>query len=93
MELLAKWKESRNCNCLLNAKQKERRNYIYLDTSPAMATKSDEPQYYSKDVATPRVTNFTLSTQGSYKLGGDIAICTTYATIYSCHFSTGAIDH
>jgi len=55
--------------------------------------KSVEPQYYKKDVANPRATNVILSTRGSYKLGGDIAICTADATVYSCHFSTEAIYH
>jgi len=72
--------------------RKESRNYIDLDTSPPMTPKSDEPQYCNKDVATPRVTNFTLSTQGSYELGGDNVIFTADATIYSCHFSTRVIE-
>jgi len=37
----------------------------------------DEHQYCSKNVATPGATNFTLSTQGLYKLGGDDAIYTS----------------
>lgn len=42
----------------------ERHNYIYVDTSPGTTPKSGEPQYCSKDAATPRATNITLSTQG-----------------------------
>jgi len=53
----------------------------------------DEPQYCSKDATTPRVANFTLSIEGLYKLGGDNSICTAEATVYSCHFSTRAINH
>jgi len=29
----------------------------------------------------------------SYNLGGDSVIYTTYASFYSCHFSTRALDH
>ena len=72
---------------------KESRNHIYLDTSSKMVPKSDEPQYCSKDAATPRATNFTLSTQGSYKIKGDSVICTADATAYSFHLSNGVIDH
>ncbi len=38
---------------------------------------SDEHQYCSKNVATPGATNFTLSTRGSYKLGGDSVVYTS----------------
>jgi len=34
----------------------------YSNTSPTTAPKSDEHQYCNKNVATPRATNFTLST-------------------------------
>jgi len=41
---------------------KESTNQIYVYTSLEMIGKTDEPQYCSKDVVTPGVTNFTLST-------------------------------
>jgi len=58
-----------------------------------MTPKTEELLYCTKDVATPRATNFTSSTQGSYKLGGDSVVYIINAMVYSCHFSTGAIDH
>ena len=39
--------------------------------------KSDEHQYCSKNAATPGTASFTLSTQGSYKLGGDSVVYTS----------------
>ena len=65
---------------------KERRNCIYLDTSPAMVPKSDEHQYFSKNAATLRGTNITSSTQGSYKLGCDSVVYIVDVMVYSCHF-------
>ena len=41
------------------------------------ACEVDENQYCSKNVATLGATNFTLSTRGSYKLGGESTICTS----------------
>jgi len=47
-KLVAEWKESRNCNYLLNvttcriSNGNERRNHIYLDTYREMMPKSDE---------------------------------------------------
>ena len=73
--------------------KKEIRNHIYLDTSLATVPKSNELQYCSKYDETPRTTNFTSSTQGSYKLRGDSVVYTVDAMVYSCHFSIGAIDH
>ena len=45
-----------------------------------------EHQYCNKDATTHGATNFTLSTQGSYKLGGDSAICTVDAKVYLVTF-------
>ncbi len=57
-------------------------------TSPwKWCPKSDEQQYCSKNVATPGATNFTLSTRGSYKLGGDSVVYTSRcngSTLYHC---------
>ena len=62
----------------------------YLDTSPTTAPKSDEHHYCNKNSTTPGATNFTLSTRGSYKLGGDSAICTSKSEgASSCHYSSG----
>jgi len=74
MKLIAKWKESKTklqllveWNYLQNEKEirkerkKESRNQIYLKTSPVTVPKSDENQYFSKNVATPGATNFTSS--------------------------------
>lgn len=38
---------------------------------------SDEHQYCSKNATTPGATKFTLSTRGSYKIGGDSAVYTS----------------
>jgi len=73
--------------------KKESKNRIYLDTSMATVPKTDELQCCSKDVATPRATKFTSSTRGSYKLGSDNVVYTIDVMVYSCHFSTRAIDH
>ena len=60
----------------------------YLDTSPTMMPKSDEHQYCSKNAIAPMATNFTLSNQGLYKLGGDSAIYTSKSDGFSfCHCS------
>ena len=68
----------------------ESRNHIYSNTSLTTTPKSDEHQYCSKNVATPGATNFTLSTRGSYKHGGDSAVCTSKAhgSVF-CHCSAG----
>ena len=60
---LQNWKESKDCNYLMNGRKKESKNHIYLDTSPTMMPKSDELQYCSKDLVTPRATKFTSSTR------------------------------
>jgi len=49
----------------------------YSDTSLAMAPTSDERQFCSKNATTHGATNFTLSTWGSYKLGGDSVVYTS----------------
>lgn len=69
-----------------NGRKKEVITY-YSDTSPTTAPKSGEHQYCSKNVATLGATNFTLSTQGSYKLGGDIVVYTSKSdgsALYHC---------
>ena len=67
-----------------NSKMSEMRNgrkkveiTYYSETSQATTLKRDEHQYCSKNVVTPGATNFTLSTQGSYKLGGESAVYTS----------------
>ena len=58
----------------------------YSNTSPTTAPKSDEHQCCNKNVATRGATNFTLSTQGSYKLGGDNVVYTSkYDGSTRCH--------
>lgn len=49
---------------------KKQKSTSYSDTLFTTVPKSDENQYCSKNAAIPRATNFTLSTQGSYKFGG-----------------------
>ena len=50
----------------------------------------DEHQYRSKNVATPEATNFTLSTRGSYTLGGDNVVYTSKSDGFAfCHGSIG----
>ena len=47
----------------------------------------DEKKYCNKDAATPRATDFTSSTWGSYKLGGDNVVYTNrcnWSTLYHC---------
>jgi len=59
-------------------------SYISLEKVP----KSDEHQYFSKNAATPRATNFTLSTRGSYKIGGNNVVYTSKRDGSSfCHCS------
>jgi len=53
----------------------------------------DEIQYCKKDIATPRDNNFTSSTRGSYKLGGDNVVYKVDSMVYSCHLSIEAMDH
>lgn len=62
----------------------------YSDTSPATAPKSDEHQYSKKNVVTPGATSFTLSTRGSYKLGGSSVVYTSESdgSVF-CHSSVG----
>jgi len=49
----------------------------------------DEHQYCSKNVATPGATSITLSSRGSYKLGGDNVVYTSKSDGSSvCHCST-----
>jgi len=60
----------------------------YSDTSLATMPKSDEQQYFSNNVATPGATSFTLSTWGSYKLGGDSVVYTSKSDGFAfCHCS------
>ena len=55
-----------------------------------MMQKSDDHHYSSKNVATHRATSFSLSTWGSYKLGGDSIIYTNKSDGSTfCHCSTG----
>ena len=49
----------------------------YSNTSPEMMPKSDEHLYCNNNAATPAATSFTLSTRGSYKLGGDSVVYTS----------------
>lgn len=59
-----------------NGRKKSKITY-YSNTSPTTTPKGDEHEYCSKNAATPGATNFTLSTQGSYKLGGDSIVYTS----------------
>lgn len=70
---------------IINGKKKEEITY-YSDTSLETAPKSDEHQYCSNNTAAPGATNFTLSTQGLYKLEGDSAV-------YTCNFDGSTLCH
>ena len=48
--------------CKRNESTREENN-AYFDTSPTKEPESDEPQYCSKNVATPKVTNFNYQPQ------------------------------
>ena len=77
-------------NWRLEIEEKKEIITFYSNTSPAIAPKSDEHQYCSKTVATPRATSFTLSTRGSYKLGGDSVVYTSKSDGSAfCHCSDG----
>jgi len=68
-----------------NGRKKEKITY-YSDTSLETVPKSDEHQYCNNNATTPRATNFTLSTQGSYKLGGD-------SVVYTCSCDGSTLCH
>jgi len=100
LELFAELERNKekDCNYLLNEtickiRKKESINHIYLDTSLITTPISDEQQYCSRNVATLGATNFTSSTSGYYKLGGDSVVYIVDAMVYSCYFYTGVIDH
>jgi len=68
-------------------RNKARKNRSHLLRHlPKTMSESDEHQYCNKNVLTPRATNFTSSTQGLYKLGGDNVVHIVDLMLYSCHF-------
>ncbi|MCY6488292.1 hypothetical protein, partial [Actinobacillus pleuropneumoniae] len=59
-------------------------NNAYLDIFLTTAPKSDEPQYCSKNVATPKATNFNYQLGVHTNLRSVDPICTAYSVSFLC---------